>query len=187
MIPPTPPRAPRRSVLLRILATLVAAAPLAACGPTPVPTPTPTAAFASEEEAFAAAEETYREFTRRLNEIDLADPRTFEPLFELSSGEFESADRKAYSSMHAEGFAINGTTKILSFEGTAADLRRNVVEAAVCLDVSDVTVVDSAGASQVDPNRPNTYALDVIFISDGRSLTIDSASVDQEKTCTLDG
>lgn len=187
MIPPTPSRSPLRSALLCTLVTLVAAASLAACGPAPAPTPTPTAAFASEEEAFAAAEATYRAFTRRLNEIDLADPRTFEPLFELSSGEFESADRKAYSSMHAKGFTIDGTTTILSFEGTKADLPRNVVEAEVCLDVSDVTVVDSAGASQVDPNRPNIYALDVAFVSDGRSLTIDSASVDRQKTCTLDG
>ena len=44
------------------------------------PTPTPTSAFASEEEAFAAAEATYRAYVDALNEVDLSDPETFEPV-----------------------------------------------------------------------------------------------------------
>ncbi len=156
---------------------------LAGCAPTPAPTPTPTAAFASEEEAFAAAEATYRAFTARLNEVDLADPATFEPLFKLSSGEFEAADRKAYSTMHAEGFSIDGDTSIVSFEGTKAAAPFHTVVARVCLDVSAVTVTDADGLSRVDSSRPDIYALDIVFTAEEASFTIDSASVNEEAKC----
>ncbi|MCB8044373.1 hypothetical protein JM654_09380 [Microbacterium oxydans] len=70
---------------------------LAGCTPSPAPTPTPTAVFASEEEAFAAAEETFTEYVLALNEIDTSDPTTFERLFELSSGECrESRSREFF-------------------------------------------------------------------------------------------
>jgi ABC-type oligopeptide transport system substrate-binding subunit len=44
-----------------------------ACAPDPAPTPSPTG-FASQEEAFAAAEATYRAYVDALNAVDLADP-----------------------------------------------------------------------------------------------------------------
>lgn len=61
------------------------------CTPTPEPTPTPTG-FANEEEAFRAAEETYRAYVDALNEVDLADPATFEPLFVWTTGEWPAPD-----------------------------------------------------------------------------------------------
>ncbi|MBP5802644.1 hypothetical protein J2D78_11170 [Microbacterium maritypicum] len=181
MIPPTTASAmSRRSGVLMMVSIVVM---LAGCAPTPEPTPTPTAAFASEEEAFAAAEETYRAFTAHLNEVEIADPATFEPLFRLSSGDFEAADRKAYSTMHAEGFVVDGDTKIVSFKGTEAIAPFQTVTAKVCLDVSAVTVTDSAGVSRVDPTRPDIYALDIVFAAENSTFTIDSASVDEEATC----
>ena len=168
---------------LGALLTVATALILSGCAPAPAPTPTPTAAFASEEDAFAAAEETYRTFTARLNEVELSDPTTFEPLFRLSSGEFEAADREAYSAMHAEGLTIDGETKILSFAGTTAVEPFQTISAKVCLDVSTVTVTDATGASRVDPGRPSVYGLDVVFVASGSSFTIDSASVDEDSTC----
>ncbi|WP_157541104.1 hypothetical protein [Microbacterium sp. XT11] len=148
----------------------------------PVPTPTPT--FANKEEAFTAAEETYRAFTKRLNEVDLADTSTFEPLFDLSSGAFEKADRKAYSQMHAEGYTMTGETKVQSFTGKAASPPYETVIAHVCLDTSSVVVLDSAGVSQVSPDRPDVYSLDVTFVMDdqGRML-IDAAEKNEEEPC----
>ncbi|MFK0241893.1 hypothetical protein ACIQTX_13640 [Microbacterium sp. NPDC090281] len=187
MISPTPSRRSpikfRHSHRLGAVALVAVSAVLAGCSPAPSPTPTPTAAFASEKEAFAAAEETYRAFTARLNQLDIADPATFEPLFALSSGEFEAADRKSYSAMHAEGFVIEGDTKVLSFQGVEAASPFDKVSAKVCLDVSAVTVTDSAGISQIDANRPNVYSLDVVFVADQSSLTIDSVSVNKEAKC----
>jgi hypothetical protein len=156
---------------------------LVGCAPDPQPSATPTPAFASEEEAFAAAEATYREFTARLNELDTADPSTFEPLFDLSSGDFEAADREAYSAMHADGMTIQGQTIVTSFVGTLAIEPFETVTANVCLDVSDVTVTDSEGNSQVDPSRPDVYALNVTFVREHARLTIDSASRTSDVQC----
>ncbi|KAB1865000.1 hypothetical protein [Microbacterium algeriense] len=183
MIPPTPPRAPRRSVLLRILATLVAAAPLAACGPTPVPTPTPTAAFASEEEAFAAAEKAFDLYVDALNAIDTSNPETFESLFDLSSGSVESADRKNFSSMYATGQVISGLTRVLSFEGVHSEAPFDQIISAVCLDVSQVTITNPDGSSAVSPDRPDVYALEVTFLVDAGEILVDSADSSDAVQC----
>ncbi len=113
----------------------------------------------------------------------MADPATFEPLYELSSGEFERADREAYSAMHAKNYTVSGSTKIVSFRATHSSAALDRVEADVCLDVRGVTVVDSVGVSQVDSNRPDVYGLQVTFVADGGSFTIDSAAVDEEMPC----
>lgn len=168
----------------RLLATLaVGVSMLSGCTPTPEPTPTPSPAFSSEEEAFAAAEATYREFTRRLNEVDTSDPATFEPLYELSTGDFEKADRKAYSAMHAEGIKVEGETRILSFAAVESDATHNAVAAVVCLDVSDVEVTDSNGVSQVAPGRPDVYALRVNFVNERGIHVIGSAQGESETEC----
>ncbi|PQZ60495.1 hypothetical protein CQ040_05965 [Microbacterium sp. MYb54] len=85
--------------------------------------------------------------------------------------------------MHAEGFIVEGDTKVLSFQGVEAASPFDKVSAKVCLDVSAVTVTDSAGISQIDANRPNVYSLDVVFVADQSSLTIDSVSVNKEAKC----
>lgn len=169
---------------LRLLAVLaLGVSLLSGCTPTPESTPTPSPAFTSEEEAFAAAEATYREFTRRLNEVDTSDPATFEPLYELSTGEFEESDRKAYSAMHAEGIKVEGETRILSFQPVEANATREKVMAVVCLDVSDVEVTDSGGVSQVAPDRPDVYALNISFLMERGTYVISSAHVETETEC----
>lgn len=183
MIPPTPPRAPRRSVLLRILATLVAAAPLAACGPAPVPTPAPTAAFASEEEAFAAAEETYRAYTDALNAVDPADPETFEATYEHSSGTVQEADRENFSTMHAEMYTLDGDAVITNFVGEQATFPFDMVVATVCVDVSAVRVRDRDGNSVVNPNRPDVYEVRATFEGNDGRLLVDGVERTEGTTC----
>lgn len=156
---------------------------LSACAPAPSPSPTPSPAFTSEEDAFAAAEATYREFIRRQNLLDTSDPRTFEPLYELSSGEFEESDRKAYSAMHADAIKVEGETKLVSFVGTGATAPYNSVTAVVCLDVSDVEVTDSEGVSKVTADRPDVYGLTITFIDERGRFTINSAQLEPDAAC----
>ncbi|MET0860918.1 MAG: hypothetical protein ABW091_07810, partial [Microbacterium sp.] len=68
------------------VALVLASAALSGCTPQPAPTPTPTG-FATEDEAFAAAEETYRAYVDALNQVDLSDPETFEPVYAWTTGE----------------------------------------------------------------------------------------------------
>ena len=78
----------------RALALLVAGAltfGLAGCFGQPAAKPsTPAPAFTSDAAAYAAAEKTYEGYVEAGNEIDLSDPRTFEPPIWLDSrsGEF---------------------------------------------------------------------------------------------------
>ncbi len=63
-----------------------------ACQPEPTPTPTGPA-FASEDEAFAAAEETYRAYVDALNQVDLSDPETFEAVYAWTTGEANAGEK----------------------------------------------------------------------------------------------
>lgn len=183
MIPPTPSRSPLRSAPLCTLVTLVAAASLAACGPAPVPTPTPTAAFASEEEAFAAAEATYRAYTDALNAVDPADPETFEATYAYSSGTFQEADRENFSTMHAEKYTIEGDAVVAKFVGEQAADPFDIVVATVCVDVSAVRVLDSDGNSVVNPNRPDIYEIRATFERNDGRLLVDEVERIEGTTC----
>lgn len=129
------------------------------CQPEPAPTPTaPT--FASEEEAFAAAEETYRAYVDALNEVDLSDPETFEPVYAWTTGDANSEARQTFSRMHADGWSVTGESVATvvqprSWGGTHPDK----LEVAICLDVSSLTLVDSAGQSVVSPDRPDRQSM----------------------------
>ncbi len=124
------------------------------CTPPSEPAPTPAATvsgFASEEEAFRAAEATYRAYVDALNRVDLADPRTFEPVYAWLESDALAASRKSFARMHAEGLSVAGQSKVPFIEPRAAGLREVVID--VCLDVSNVTLVDSEGRSVVSKTR----------------------------------
>jgi hypothetical protein len=135
-----------------ILAIGLLAAALTACDATPDPVETPPV-FASEEEAFAAAEETYRAYVDAVNDVDLSDPSTFDPVFELTTGELNASDRTGLSNYHADGVQVAGRSEIRSIEAASIDLQGGSYGLAVCLDVSSIQVTDPNGNSLVDPDR----------------------------------
>ena len=69
-----------RRVAAATLALALALGMTTACQPEPAPSPS-APVFANEEEAFAAAEETYRAYVDALNQVDLSDPETFEAVY----------------------------------------------------------------------------------------------------------
>ncbi|HET6302682.1 hypothetical protein [Microbacterium sp.] len=154
-----------------LVALLLAGASATGCSGQPAPDPsTPSApAFASDEEAFAAAEETYRAYVDALNEVDLSDPATFEPVFAWTTGEANSGARREFSEMHANVWTVTGETRVAlvaphetSESGTSLD---------VCLDVSDVAVVDANGQSVVSPDRRNIQSMRVVLTAGSASPT----------------
>lgn len=160
----------------------LAATVLSACTPAPEPDPTPTAAFASEEEAFAAAEETYRAYIDASNAVDFQDPATFEPLADYSSGKYYDDERKQLSEMHADGYTRGGEIQIIRFRGIDVD-DAGAVRARSCNDVSNTTFADAEGNSLVPADRPNRYALDLTFTftpASGSLLLVAATSVVDE-------
>ena len=136
---------------------------LAMSGCTPQPAPVPSASatgFASDEEAFAAAEATYRAYVDALNRVDLADPRTFEPVYELTDGEANEKARSEFSFLQAKGLKVGGATRITRLEVSPESAAESVV-LLVCADVSQVTLINAAGESEVSTDRPPVQPLSV--------------------------
>ncbi len=155
----------RRSAAL--LATVALVTALAACAPAaaPKPSPTPTG-FASKEEAFAAAEKTYRAYIDALNEVDLSDPATFEPVYAHLTGTALDGSKKELTNLRAEALTKSGLTRVKSFENVAANLETSTVALNVCLDVSEVDLTDTDGKSVVPKTRNDSQLLSVEFSSD---------------------
>lgn len=155
-------------------ALALTAGALAACTPTPEPSPTPTALFSSDEEAFAAAEETYRAYTEAANSTDLADAATFEPVFEWLTGTALSAERESLSLYHAEGLSRVGTTTFDTFEPVSFGSDAVVVQ--LCVDVSDVDLQNADGKSVIPPDRAPRSGRKVTFVPGDTSTSLLIAS-----------
>lgn len=129
------------------------------CVPESVPSPSPTqTGFASEEEAFAAAEETYRAYVDALNQVDLSDPKTFEPVYALTTGELLEQEKKQLSQYHAEGAQVRGDSSLTVAVLRSWDDSADVVVIAACVDVSEVDVLDIDGKSLVSAERPDVQS-----------------------------
>lgn len=155
---------------LTIAALAVVGVLLSGCisEPKPVETNTP---FATEEEAFAAAEETYRAYVDALNDVDLSNPKTFEAVYAWTTGELNASDRTGLSKYHADGYSVSGASIVQKLELESVDLSAGDVHLAVCLDVSGVDVHDSQGTSVVDPERVDVQTLTVEGHFDAMSET----------------
>ncbi|MCT9819937.1 hypothetical protein N3K63_06495 [Microbacterium sp. W1N] len=154
----------RRSAVAAMLVALTLGA--TACTPTAEPTPTPTG-FASDEEAFAAAEATYREYVDALNAVDLSEPATFEDVYAWLTGDALDAAKKSLTQMHSDGWVVDGNSVVSQVVPNTLDSDAGLAELDVCLDVSKVTLVDEQGISQ-SGDRPTeqAFAVDVNFDGD---------------------
>jgi hypothetical protein len=155
---------------------------LTACTPTPEPSPTPTAAFASEEEAFAAAEEVYRAYNdavnRQRNGDEAADPLAF------LTGDILESEVTAAQELDSAGIKIVGETNVTDFTGTNSRLDSVAsVEATVCLDVTDARAIDRNGADVTAADRSNVYAVAVTFTGTPAELLISRYEVTADAKC----
>lgn len=171
-----------------LVAVVLLSLGLSACTPpAPTPTPTPTG-FADEEQAFAAAEATYRAYVDASNEIDLSEPETFEGMFQWTTGELKASDRRALSEYHAEGLTVSGETTTESF--TPANYDPDgipIVRGTACSNVSSVNLVDASGVSQVGADRPDIYQLELEFVysaSAAYGLLISASTAVEPVQCT---
>ena len=140
------------------------------CQPEPGPSPSGPI-FANEDEAFAAAEQTYRAYVDALNQVDLSDPETFEAVYAWTTGELNASDRKGLTKYHGDQVSVSGESLVALVELDAFERSSESVQLAVCLDVSTVEVVDSNDVSLVDPDRIEVQSLIVSLEPDLASPT----------------
>ncbi len=167
--------------MLALLA--MAGATLSACSPTPEPSPTPTAAFASEEEAFAAAEETYRAYNDAVNRQRDGD-ESVDPLDYLT-GEMLDSEIASIRELEASGITLEGDTKIMSFTGTEAQTDHDVaaVDALVCLDITNARAIDATGVDVTAVGRSDVYGISVTFTGNPDHLLISEYEVVADTQC----
>lgn len=146
---------------VRILVVAALAALLAGCAADPAAEPTPTPSFSSEAQAFAAAEATYRAYVDALNQVDLADPETFEAVYAWTTGEANAAAREYLAQLHADGATLVGESRVSSVTQIASTPATSL---AACLDVQEVDLLDATGRSIVDGSRPDEQSFEVGFV-----------------------
>lgn len=161
----------------------LAAGSLVACSPDPEPTPTPTAAFASEEEAFAAAEEVYRAYNDAGNQR-LAGSATPNPQDFLTGAALEG-DIDALQVLGSEGLILEGTVSVISFTGTVAEVGASdaSISAIVCLDASGTRVIAADGADVTPATREQTLAQVVSFTGSPTDLRISAETAAESDEC----
>lgn len=160
---------------------------LSACTPAPEPDPKPTksALFASDEEAFKAAEETYQAYTDALNNVDTTDPKTFEPILNWTTGKASSALKKSLSELHAEEVKLTGSTSITSTTPLSSNLQTGDVSIHICADVSKTDVLDANGRSLVPDGRVpiQSILVDLVAARTETGLRISSTTGDDATPC----
>jgi hypothetical protein len=166
-----------------LLVIALAVTTMSACAPEPQPSPAPTPAFASEEEAFAAAEEVYRAYIDAVNAENRGEPDASPQDF--LTGTILDADVASRRELEASGVRIEGSTEILNFHGTAADIETVVPQlvAAVCLDISKSRAIDASGQDVTAVGRSDVYGISVTFIGDEHSLLISEYEIMKNAEC----
>lgn len=166
-----------------MLLLALAATTMSGCAPEPQPSPTPTPAFASEEEAFAAAEEVYRAYNEAGN-ARIAGESTPDPQDYLI-GEALAGDIDGGRFLDEQGLRLAGAGAVASFLGTdvTATDGTTAISGVVCLDVAGIRLIDSAGADVTPPERTDIVAQLVTFIEVDGGLRISSESATDAAQC----
>lgn len=148
-----------RRTILAGAATALALALTTGCTPEPAPSPSPTG-FASEEEAFAAAEATYRAYVDAVNARNSGDTSAEAPTGFLSGAALQ-AELDSEREFANLGIRLDGPMELSEFELT--DVSPSTLSGTVCLDVSQARVVDKDGNDVTPVDRPDRLGLVVKF------------------------
>ena len=154
---------------------------LAGCTTSDAVEPTPTPGFASEEEAFAAAEETYRAYVDAVN-ARREDPAAENPQHFLIGSALE-ADIDTQRLLDESDVRIVGPNTLTTFEGLSSAEDMMNVTAVACVDASTSQVVNEQGQNVTPADRDTSVALDVTFLLVDGELMISESTVSQDRTC----
>ncbi|WP_281652341.1 hypothetical protein [Microbacterium aurum] len=141
-------------------AVMLALAALTACTPDPTPTPSPTG-FASDEEAFAAAEDTYRAYIDASN-AQREDPDSLPSPTDFLTGDALTESIAATQQLNDAGLELEGPMSIVSVRGD--DWDPSTATISVCMNYSDTRVVDKSGNDVTPESRSDVGSLKVQVI-----------------------
>ncbi|MFJ4175686.1 hypothetical protein [Microbacterium sp. NPDC089696] len=173
----------RRRLSLIAIGALAVGGMLSGCAPSPAPTPTPTPAFASDEEAFAAAEEVYRAYIAALNARaagrSIPNPRNY-----LIGRALES-DIDGQEYLDGNGLSLQGTVAVTDLIlGHVEHMTTGVqVSATACIDLSESETLDQDGDIVTPIDRPSVIAQAVRFVYVDTSFLITEETEAEATSC----
>lgn len=159
---------------MAVLATLsgcASASPTPTVGATPAVTS--KSAFASKEEALAAARVAYAKYLRAGDNISNSRGQELDQLQSLVTADDFKTERAGAVAFAASGVHTTGLTVLKSIELQDADLAHGRIAAYACVDYSDVRVFNKAGKNVTPPSRPDLQTWLVRFVGGPRALLID--------------
>ncbi|MGF3056200.1 hypothetical protein [Microbacterium sp. YY-01] len=162
-----------------VLATTIAGCSSPTTTPTPTPTPDPTF---TEEEAFALAEETFREYLAEIETLDYTDISDIDRLARFSTKSYFAGERKSVVNGILDGQSIVGSTELLWFRPYET-IDNTTVIALICEDISNAHIVDSDGKKLTPDDRPDLSARRITFKQDGDMFIIAAAEAVRTKEC----
>lgn len=177
------PARARAIVLLALGAVALATGALIGCTPRPAPTPTPAAVFATEQDAFAAAEDVYRAYNEAVNVRrqgdSAADPQQYLTGAALESG--LDADRF----LAKGGLHVIGSGRVVDFEGdsTGEPEYTASIDATACLDVSETRVLDDKGTVVTPSDRLIRLPLRLTFVASADTFLISNWNLIEGAGC----
>jgi hypothetical protein len=82
--------------------------------------------------------------------------------YEVAAGPYANELQRGAQSLRAKGYRVKGRTRagtaqVQALNLTSGKQKRPAARVRVCVDVSDVKVVDKHGRSVVDADRPDAY------------------------------
>lgn len=150
------------------------------CGGEPAPVES-TPLFANEQEAFAAAEQTYRDYVDALN-AEADGDSTIDPTTYLV-GEALETELDSRRELEANGQQIDGHLTVDRFRAVSQS-ESDRVEADVCLDISETRILDTNGTDLTPTTRPDRVGVRVRLVPMDEDLRIEQITgSESEEPC----
>lgn len=155
---------------------------LVGCTPTETIAPgAPT--FATEEEAFAAAEAVYRTYTEATNSVRAGDASA-DPFVYVVGNAYE-LDLRAAQDVIDLGVRLKGHAEVIRLVPQSADLVNSpqTMVAVMCMDWSGVRVIDADGVDITPPTRADIAGLLVSFVAMPEGVRISNSQLPKDFHC----
>ena len=163
-----------------LLIPIVAVA-LVACSTQATPKPESTQAasekplFATDEEALAAAQAAYANYLEVSDQIARDGGANPERLKGLISNELYYSQLETYSTAASNGLKAVGNSTFNRFE--LQKRNSNTLTNYVCLDVSNIRVVDGTNSDRTPEDRPNILPLELTWSEESGVLVLQTSDV----------
>ena len=182
------PRTSRSRSVSTIVLTAGLLALTACTGPEPAPPPKSSPpVFENEEQALAAVTETYQRFQELSFQILAEGGANPERISTLASDDVAQVEIDGYRRSAELGYTVTGTPSVqsvvLDLWLPHPDSLQIVARADVCVDISSVQVLDSAGASVVPADRAtqSLWSVDVAYREADGSLFVSSKQKENDQ------